>query len=47
MERHHITAAAVFGYLTRISQAENTKLAAIAAQLVATGELPIATSPDP
>ena len=47
MERHHITADAAFGYLTRISQAENTKLAAIAAQLVATGELPIATSPDP
>ena len=47
MERHHITADAAFGYLTRISQAENTKLAAIAAQLVATGELPIVTSPDP
>src|SRR3984957_1670096 len=47
MERHHITADAAFSYLTRVSQAENTKLAAIAAQLVATGELPIATSPDP
>jgi len=47
MERHRITADAAFGYLTRVSQAENTKLAAIAAQLVATGELPIATSPDP
>ena len=47
MERHRITADAAFGYLTRVSQAENTKLAALAAQLVATGELPIATSPDP
>lgn len=47
MERHRITADAAFGFLTRVSQAENTKLAAIAAQLVATGELPIATSPDP
>jgi GAF domain-containing protein len=47
MERHRITADAAFGFLTRISQVENTKLAAIAAQLVATGELPIATSPDP
>ena len=47
MERHRITADDAFGYLTRVSQAENTKLAAIAAQLVATGELPIATSPDP
>jgi GAF domain-containing protein len=47
MERHRISADAAFGFLTRISQAENTKLAAIAAQLVATGELPIATSPGP
>jgi GAF domain-containing protein len=47
MERHQITADAAFSYLTRVSQAENRKLAAIAAQLVATGELPIATSPDP
>jgi GAF domain-containing protein len=47
MERHRISADAAFGFLTRVSQAENTKLAAIAAQLVATGELPIATSPGP
>jgi GAF domain-containing protein len=47
MERHRITADAAFGFLTRVSQAENTKLAALAAQLVATGELPIAASPDP
>jgi GAF domain-containing protein len=47
MERHRITADAAFGFLTRVSQAENTKLAALAARLVATGELPIAASPDP
>jgi len=47
MERHRITADAAFGFLTRVSQAENTKLAALAGQLVATGELPIAASPDP
>jgi GAF domain-containing protein len=47
MERHGITAAAAFGYLARVSQAENMKLAAIARRLVETGELPGAPSPAP
>jgi GAF domain-containing protein len=40
MERHAITADAAFGVLSRVSQAENTKLAEIARRLVQTGKLP-------
>jgi ANTAR domain len=40
MERHGVTAAAAFGVLSLVSQAENMKLAEIARQLVETGELP-------
>ena len=40
MERHGITADAAFGVLSRISQAENIKLAEIASCLVETGQLP-------
>jgi GAF domain-containing protein len=40
MERHGVTADAAFGVLSRVSQAENMKLAAIARRLVETGELP-------
>jgi AmiR/NasT family two-component response regulator len=39
MERHSITADAAFGVLSRVSQAENVKLAEIARQLVQTGKL--------
>jgi GAF domain-containing protein len=45
MERHGVTADAAFGVLSRISQAENIKLAEIARRLVETGTLPAA--PDP
>jgi GAF domain-containing protein len=40
MERHGIAADAAFGVLSRVSQAENMKLAEIARRFVATGELP-------
>jgi GAF domain-containing protein len=40
MERHRVTADAAFGVLSRVSQAENLKLAEIARRLVETGELP-------
>jgi GAF domain-containing protein len=40
MERHRITADAAFGALSRVSQAENRKLAEVARRLVETGELP-------
>jgi GAF domain-containing protein len=40
MERHGVTADAAFGVLSRVSQAENMKLAAIARRFVTTGELP-------
>jgi GAF domain-containing protein len=40
IERHRITADAAFGVLSRVSQAENRKLAEIARGLVETGELP-------
>jgi AmiR/NasT family two-component response regulator len=40
MERHRITADAAFGVLSRVSQAENRKLAEVARRLVETGELP-------
>lgn len=39
MERHRITAATAFGYLSQASQAVNVKLAAVALHLVETGEL--------
>jgi GAF domain-containing protein len=40
IERHRMTADAAFGVLSRVSQAENRKLAEIARRLVETGELP-------
>jgi GAF domain-containing protein len=40
MERHRVTADAAFAVLSRVSQAENLKLAEIARRLVETGELP-------
>jgi GAF domain-containing protein len=40
MERHRITADAAFGVLSRVSQAENMKLAEIARHFVETGQLP-------
>jgi GAF domain-containing protein len=40
MERHGLTAAAAFGVLSRVSQAENRKLAEIARRLTETGQLP-------
>jgi GAF domain-containing protein len=40
MERHGVTADAAFGVLSRVSQAENLKLAEIARHLVETGKLP-------
>jgi GAF domain-containing protein len=40
MERHGVTADAAFGVLSRVSQAENMKLAEIARRFVDTGKLP-------
>jgi GAF domain-containing protein len=40
MERHRVTADAAFGVLSRVSQAENMKLAEIARHFVETGQLP-------
>jgi GAF domain-containing protein len=40
MERHRVTADAAFGVLSRVSQAENMKLAEIARRFVETGQLP-------
>jgi hypothetical protein len=40
MERHGVTPDAAFGVLSRVSQAENMKLAEIARRLVDTGKLP-------
>jgi GAF domain-containing protein len=40
MERHGVTADAAFGVLSRVSQAENLKLAEIARRFVETGQLP-------
>jgi GAF domain-containing protein len=40
MERHRVTADAAFGVLSRVSQAENMKLAEIASRFVETGQLP-------
>jgi GAF domain-containing protein len=46
MERHGVTAEAAFGVLSRVSQAENTKLAEIARDLVETGKLSGAADPE-
>ena len=46
MERHSITADTAFGVLSRVSQAENMKLAEIARHLTETGTLPGVSSPD-
>jgi transcriptional regulator with GAF, ATPase, and Fis domain len=46
MERYGVPADAAFGVLSRVSQAENLKLAQIARRLVETGELPSAAGPD-
>jgi GAF domain-containing protein len=40
MERHRVSADAAFSVLSRVSQAQNLKLAEIARRLVETGELP-------
>jgi GAF domain-containing protein len=40
MERHGVSADAAFGVLSRVSQAENLKLAEIARRLAETGKLP-------
>lgn len=45
MERHGVTADAAFAVLSRVSQAENMKLAEIARHFVETGKLP--SVPDP
>jgi GAF domain-containing protein len=45
MERHGITADVAFGVLSRVSQAENMKLAEIARRFVETGELPSVPGP--
>ena len=46
MERHGITADAAFSVLSRISQAENLKVAEIARRFVETGRLPGETGPE-
>jgi GAF domain-containing protein len=46
MERHGVTADAAFSVLSRVSQAENMKLAEIARRLVETGKLPGASGSD-
>jgi GAF domain-containing protein len=46
MERHGVSADAAFGVLSRVSQAENMKLAEIARRLVETGQLPSASGSD-
>jgi ANTAR domain/Manganese containing catalase len=46
MERHSITADTAFGVLSRVSQAENMKLAEIARHLTETGKLPGVSGPD-
>jgi GAF domain-containing protein len=45
MERHGVTADAAFGVLSRVSQAENMKLAEIARRFVETGKLPGVSGP--
>jgi GAF domain-containing protein len=46
MERHGVTADAAFGVLSRVSQAENMKLAEIARRFVETGGLPGVSGPE-
>jgi len=46
MERHGVSADVAFGVLSRISQAENMKLAVIAQRLVETGQLPSGSGPE-
>jgi GAF domain-containing protein len=46
MERHGVTADAAFGVLSRVSQAENMKLAEIARRFVDTGKLPSVSGSD-
>jgi AmiR/NasT family two-component response regulator len=46
MERHGVTADAAFSVLSRVSQAENLKLAEIARRFVETGKLPGGSGPD-
>jgi hypothetical protein len=46
MERHGVIADAAFGVLSRVSQAENLKLAEIARRLAETGKLPGTAGPD-
>ncbi len=46
MERHGITADVAFSVLSRISQAENLKVAEIARRFVETGRLPGGTGPE-
>jgi GAF domain-containing protein len=45
MERHGVTADAAFSVLSRVSQAENRKLAEIARRFVETGDLPSVPGP--
>jgi GAF domain-containing protein len=45
MERYGVTSDAAFGVLSRVSQAENMKLAEIARRLVETGKLPSDAGP--
>jgi AmiR/NasT family two-component response regulator len=47
MERYGVTADAAFGVLSRVSQAENMKLAEIARRLAETGQLPGLAGPGP
>lgn len=47
MERHGTTAEVAFSVLSRVSQAENIKVAKIARHLAETGQLPGASSPGP
>lgn len=46
MERHSVTADAAFSVLSRVSQAENIKLAEVARRFVETGDLPSVPSPE-
>jgi GAF domain-containing protein len=46
MERHGVTADAAFSVLSRVSQAENIKLAEVARRLVETGDLSSVPSPE-
>ena len=46
MERHGVTADAAFSVLSRVSQAENIKLAEVARRFVETGDLPSVPSPE-